>query len=475
MHSKVDVVIVGAGPAGLSAASQLVDEGHKVTVLEQDLEYVGGLARTVKYGDVRFDLGGHRFFTKNSQIQQWWERRLPADFLKVKRLSRIYYRGRFFVYPLRPWNALKNLGPFASALCIISYFRRVVFPLRPERSFEDWVSNRFGDRLFRIFFKTYTEKVWGVPCTEISADWASQRIKDLSLSRAVANAFGFSGSLLVKTLIDEFHYPRFGPGMMWEKTRDDLVKGGCTIQMGERVVSVHQKDCRVIAVETSSSVGARRVYTAEQFMFSMPLRDTILLMNPRFDQGIEAAARRLKYRDFITVALIIESRELFPDNWIYIHDPNVRVGRIQNFNNWSRDMVPDAETTCLGLEYFCSEGDSLWELTDEAIIKLAKRELIQLNLVGPHAIRGAHVVRVEKAYPIYAPDYKDTLCILRNALSSIVNLQVIGRNGMHKYNNQDHSMLTGFLAASNLGGERKFDLWRVNTDAQYLEEEKEVP
>jgi protoporphyrinogen oxidase len=465
-------VIVGAGPAGLTAAFNAATEGWQVTVLEKDRTYVGGISRTVCHDGYRFDIGGHRFFSKSAEVTQWWKDRLPDDFIQVRRLSRIYYRGKFFDYPLKPWNALSNLGLFTSIGCVASYAWARLFPIKPETSLEDWVTNRFGRRLFNIFFKTYTEKVWGIPTSELSADWAAQRIKGLSLSKAVINAFKGKpreGQAVIKTLIDTFSYPRLGPGQMWETTAADIRKIGGEIVMGARASKIHHEAGRVISVETDSAEGAPRIFNADQFILSMPLRETVLAFDPPLPAPIIDAARKLHYRDFLTVSLIVEGDNPFPDNWIYIHEPEVKLGRIQNFKNWSEAMIGRPGTTCLGLEYFCFEGDGLWTMDDDALIELGKKELAQLGLVGGGRVLGGSVVRVEKAYPVYDPGYQDNVACIRDELAKFSNLHVVGRNGMHKYNNQDHSMMTAMLAVRNLQGE-KFNLWNVNTDAEYHEE-----
>lgn len=467
------VLVVGAGPAGLTAAAELAENGVAVDVLEQDPEYVGGIARTVHYKGYRFDIGGHRFFSKSAEITAWWRRRLPDDFIQVRRMSRIFYRGKFFDYPLRAANALFNLGVFTSGLCMLSYLKARLFPIRPEKSFADWVTNRFGRRLFLIFFKTYTEKVWGMPCGEISADWAAQRIKGLSLLKAVWHALwprgGRSGDGVVKTLIDSFEYPRLGPGMMWEKTRDDLRAAGHGVHLGTSAEAILHDGTKVLAVRSRGADGGVREWKAEHFILSLPLRETVLRMEPPLASGVREAARRLQYRDFLTVALMVRRTGLFPDNWIYVHDPAVKLGRIQNFNNWSPEMVPGSDTTCLGLEYFCFEGDGLWTMADADLVELGKKELAQLGLVGAEEVFDGCVVRMPKAYPVYGPGYQEDVDIIRRGLSALGNLQVVGRNGMHKYNNQDHSMMTALLAARNLAGQ-SFDLWKVNTDAEYHEE-----
>jgi len=408
-------------------------------------------------------------------VTAWWKARLPHDFIEVRRLSRIYYRGRFFDYPLKPFNALRGLGLWTSAVCLGSYVRAQLWPAKTETSFSDWVSNRFGRRLFEIFFKTYTEKVWGMPCEEISADWAAQRIKGLSLASAVFHALGFGrrkGSAAVKTLIDTFQYPLLGPGMMWEKTRDDVVQAGGRVIMDQRVIGLSTDGDRVIGVQSVDSGGTVRNWEAAQVILSMPLQETVAAFSPGLERGVSAAAARLRYRDFLTVALVVEGPNPFPDNWIYVHDPGVRLGRIQNYRNWSAAMVRGEGRTCLGLEYFCFKGDDLWRMEDGELIELAKRELTKLGFVQAARVSAGYVVRMEKAYPVYYPGYDNDVAEIRRALARFTNLQVVGRNGMHKYNNQDHSMMTALLAARNVDG-ASFDVWKVNSDAEYHEETRE--
>jgi protoporphyrinogen oxidase len=474
-RSAGTLLVIGAGPAGLTAAFEAQRQGWDVTVVEKDPRYVGGISRTVEHEGYRFDIGGHRFFSKNDEITRWWKERLPDDFIQVKRMSRIFYRGRYFDYPLKPWNALSNLGFFTSLACVFSYGWARLFPRRPERSFEDWVSNRFGRRLFNIFFKTYTEKVWGIPTHQLSADWAAQRIKGLSLSKAIINAFrgpGGSGGAVIKTLIDTFDYPRLGPGQMWEKTAADVQAGGGRLLLGTQAARIHHAGGRVTGVDVTGADGAVRTLPADQFIVSMPLRETVQAFDPPLPAPVQEAARGLAYRDFLTVALVVEGENPFPDNWIYIHEPDVKLGRIQNFKNWSEALIGRPGTTCLGLEYFCFAGDELWAQADDALIELGRRELAQLGLARPEQIREGTVVRMEKAYPVYDPGYQERVDTIRTALAATAsNLQIVGRNGMHKYNNQDHSMLTAILAARNLDGAR-YNVWGVNTDAEYHEESR---
>jgi protoporphyrinogen oxidase len=463
-------MVIGAGPAGLTAAYELARHGVPVVVTEQDGQ-VGGLARTVEYRGFRFDIGGHRFFTENSSVRDLWQTLLGADLLVRPRLSRIYYRGRFFDYPLKPLNALRGLGLSTSLAVLGSYLWRKLAPVRPETSFADWVTNRFGDRLYRIFFQSYTEKVWGIPCDEIGAQWAAQRIRGLSLRTAMAAMFfpvrHTTGENAIRTLTDSFYYPRLGPGMMWEAFRAEIERQGGRILLPCRVETIHHDGSAVTGV-TASRNGERREERVAQVISSIPLRELVRSLRPEPPAEVLAAAERLRYRDFLTVALIVDAADLFPDNWIYVHDPKVRVGRVQNFKNWSPEMVPDAARTCLGMEYFCTAGDELWSMPDGELVSLAKRELAAIGLAGEELVSDGVVVRMAKAYPVYDEAYPGAVAAIRRYLDRFTNLQVIGRNGMHKYNNMDHSMLTGMLAARNLLGERH-DLWEVNTDDAYLE------
>ena len=460
-------VVIGAGPAGLTAARELTRQGRAVVVLEQ-ADIVGGLARTESYKGFHFDMGGHRFFTKVDEVQKIWHEVLGSDFLRRPRLSRIYYDGRFFHYPLRPLNALAGLGVWRALLVVLSYLRWQVFPYKEERTFEQWVTNRFGRRLFLTFFKTYTEKVWGIPCSELRAEWAAQRIKDLSLRSAVVAMF-VKPRQTIKTLIDEFDYPRLGPGMMWRATTDEIRRHGGEVRLGAEVTAVRRTGRRVDSVVIAGPHG-EEVVAGDQFLSSMPVTQLVLRLSPPAPDTVREAARRLTYRDFLTVCVIVDRSDPFPDNWIYVHSPEVKVGRIQNFRSWSPDMVPDPSKASLGLEYFCSEGDALWTMTDEALIRLGKEELQRIGLARASEISDGCVFRVPKAYPVYDADYREHLDTVRAFVDGFENLQTIGRNGLHRYNNQDHAMLTGLLAVRNLEGGARHDLWTVNTEQEYHEE-----
>ncbi|HEV2854323.1 MAG TPA: NAD(P)/FAD-dependent oxidoreductase [Thermoanaerobaculia bacterium] len=469
--SEDPAVVIGAGPGGLTAAWELARQGLPAAVVEQD-EAVGGLARTVTYKGYRFDIGGHRFFTKVDLVREIWEEILGEDFLERPRLSRIFYGDKFFAYPLKPFEALRGLGLLETLRIGASYLRAQLDPSPEERNFEQWVSNRFGRRLYEIFFKTYTEKVWGIPCTEIEAEWAAQRIKNLDLKAAVKNALLGSrarGGEVITTLIDRFHYPRLGPGMMWERLRDRLEEKGVPTWTGLRVTGIRHERGRVESVATRDRQGRERIIPATHVLSTMPIRELIHALDPPPPPEIAAAADRLRYRDFLTVVLIVDRAEVFPDNWIYVHSPKVKVGRVQNFKSWSPEMVPDPSKTSLGLEYFVQENDELWSSSDADLAALGAREMAALGLIREEEVIDSTVVRMPKAYPVYDGSYHEALAALRGYLSGLSNLQLIGRNGQHHYNNQDHSMLTGIYAARNAAG-ASYDVWSVNVEQEYHEE-----
>jgi protoporphyrinogen oxidase len=466
------IIVIGAGPAGLTAAYELVRAGVRPIVLERG-EKVGGLARTECYKGFRFDMGGHRFFTKSDLVRRIWTDILGKDFLLRPRLSRIFYNRRFFHYPLRPLNVLNNLGLVEAGLIVLSYLRWHFFPHQRVESFEQWVTNRFGRRLFLTFFKTYTEKVWGISCSELKAEWAAQRIKDLSLRIALLRMFG-QGSRTIRTLIEEFSYPRLGPGMMWEALKEHIERQGGEVRMNTGVVKI-ERDGRIIRGVMIASDGRTEALSAGHVISSMPVTEAIKKLAPAASPAVQKAAQHLRYRDFLTVCLIINQPHLFPDNWIYVHDPSVKVGRIQNFKNWSPDMIPDPAKSSLGLEYFCQEGDALWTLSDGELIELGKREVTRIGLARYADIEDGCVFRVPKAYPVYDAGYGEALASIRAFLDELDNFQTIGRNGLHRYNNQDHAMLTGILAVRNLVTNERYDLWNVNSDAEYHEEIRQPP
>jgi protoporphyrinogen oxidase len=484
MTADVDVLIIGAGPAGLTAGYLLAKAGKSVTIIERDPVYVGGISRTVRYKDFHFDIGGHRFFSKAKEVVDLWNEILPDDFIDRPRLSRIYYGGKYYSYPLKAFEALSNLGLLTSARCMASYGMAKLSPIKSPKTFHQWVRNQFGEQLFSIFFKTYTEKVWGMSCDEISSDWAAQRIKGLSLSSAVMDGVTRSLGLKkkpsatlgeqggVKSLIESFRYPRKGPGMMWETAARKIEALGGQIFMDttlERLRWNEQQRHWVVAARNGAE-GEVEDITATHVISSAAITELVASIDPRPDCTAPAAA--LRYRDFITVALItkVESTRTFPDNWIYIHDPSVKVGRIQNFLSWSPEMAP-AGYACLGLEYFCFEGDGLWTSPDKDLIALAREEIGKIGLIRPEDVIDASVVRQPKAYPVYDDAYQANVDAVRMELEGkYPTLHLVGRNGMHKYNNQDHAMMTAMLSVENiLAGHRKYDTWQVNEDAEYTE------
>jgi protoporphyrinogen oxidase len=480
MANPQHVLIIGAGPAGLTAAYLLTRNGVTVSVLERDPRYVGGISRTVEYQGFRFDIGGHRFFSKSQEVEDLWTELLGDDLLHRPRSSRIYYGGKFYAYPLKALEALRNLGIIESTRCVASYAKARLFPVKNPRTFEDWVSNKFGKRLFGIFFKTYTEKVWGMSCREISADWAAQRIKGLSLSTAILTAIlpkkkkPADRSQTIKTLIDTFRYPRKGPGMMWEAAADRTRAQGGTIRMNAHVTVLERLPSGRWRVGFRAGEGDSKEVEwieADHVISSAPMRELAACIRPALPAAVLEAAAKLRYRDFLTVALIVRPTNRFDDNWIYIHEPGVKVGRVQNFASWSPEMVPDPNLACYGLEYFCFEGDGLWSTSDADLVALASRELESLGLVKAGDVIDGHVVRQPKAYPVYDDEYARHVETIRHELEThCPGLHLVGRNGMHKYNNQDHAMMTAMLTARNiLAGEQLFDVWNVNQDAEYHE------
>lgn len=465
-------IVIGGGPAGLTAAYELSKLGIGSTVLEADRQ-VGGLSRTVNYQGYRFDIGGHRFFTKVPLINDLWKEILGEDFLLRPRLSRIHYRGHFFEYPLKATNALAGLGPIEALLVGMSFGKAKLFPHADETNLEQWVANRFGHRLYEIFFKTYTEKVWGIPCNEISADWAAQRIKNLSLPEAVRSALFGNGRAkngeVITTLIEQFNYPRFGPGMMWERCEELLAAQGNPTVRGIKVDKVRHRHGRVECVYGHTHEGETVEFGGDEFISTMPLRSLIRVLSPAPPDEVLAAANKLRYRDYLTVVLIAKREKVFPDNWIYIHSPEVKMGRIQNYKNWSPHMVPDQTRSSLGLEYFLWDKDEEWNWSRDRLVELGIQECARINLIEPDEVEDGTVVRMKKAYPVYDQDYQGSLATIRRYLESIGNLQTVGRNGLHRYNNQDHSMLTAVYAARNVVGEHH-DVWSVNTEMEYHEE-----
>jgi protoporphyrinogen oxidase len=468
MDSSQKTLVLGAGPAGLTAGYLLGKAGRDVVVLEAEGQ-VGGLAKTVEVDGYRFDLGGHRFFTKSLEVDTLWHEILGEEFLLRPRMSRIFWNGRYLDYPLRGPDVVRKLGPFELARCMASYLRAVARRDKRDESLEDWVSNRFGRRLFELFFKSYNEKVWGVPASEIRAEWAAQRIKGLSFFSAARAAFFGNKGNKVKSLISEFNYPRFGPGQMWDAMTVAIEEQGGDVRLESRVSRLEIVGGRV----TELDAGGLTYADPDAVISSLPLREVVRMATPAAPPEVVEAANGLRYRDFLTVALVVDGEDLFPDNWIYIHEPSVRVGRIQNYRSWSPWMVPDPAKACVGLEYFCFAGDELWTMSDDDLVELASEELEQLGLAQRGKVERGFATRVPKAYPIYDADYASRVAVIRTWLEGIENLQQVGRNGLHRYNNSDHSMLTAMRAVDNLVDGMEHDIWAVNADSVYHETHSE--
>jgi protoporphyrinogen oxidase len=471
-QAQLRVAIIGAGPAGLTAAYELQKRASTaVPEVFEESDLVGGIARTESYRGYRFDIGGHRFFTKVKEVEAMWREVCGDAFVTRPRMSRIYYRGKYYFYPLKPLNALANIGFYESVRIVASYLKWQIFPHRDEENFEQWVTNRFGGRLFFHFFKSYTEKVWGIPCTEIRADWAAQRIKNNSLRKALWNAF--TGANDTASMIDQFEYPRLGPGQMWEICASKVVEQGGKIHMGRRIETVEREGNRVIAIRSVVTLDDAPVrverHEADQFISTMDLVSLVNNMEPEAPKSVRDAANKLKYRDFLIVTLILDHADPFPDNWIYVHSPDVKVGRIQNFRAWSPDMVPDVNRSSIGMEYFCHTDDRLWHMSDRELVELASKELEKLGLAGASTVVDGTVIRQPKAYPVYDGEYHDALTVISEWVNGFENLQTVGRNGLHRYNNQDHSMLSAMYAVRNIFG-AKHNLWEVNVERSYHEE-----
>jgi protoporphyrinogen oxidase len=516
---KPKVIIIGAGPAGLTAALELVRDGRLQPIVLEASDAVGGLSRTVEYKGYRMDIGGHRFFSRSDWVMDWWreilpiaaeqpesriayrgqERKVGADSTAIpsdgrallvrRRLSRIYFLGRYFDYPITLNAAtLKNLGPVRLLRIGASYLRATLFPRRPEQSLEDFLVNRFGAELYRTFFRDYTEKVWGVPCAQIEAAWGAQRIKGLSVLNALRHALSRRlgrGEQPARntSLVEQFLYPRLGPGQMWQEVARRVVAGGGELYFGHSVSGIRHPERRALAVLARDAHGQPCEFEASHVISTMPIKDLVAGLDPPAPPAIAAIAAALPYRDFITIGLLLtkmrdnpqanstRADHMPPDNWIYIQEPGVRIGRLQIFNNWSADLVADPNRIWLGLEYFCAEGDDLWSMDDRTMIDFAAGELEKIGMIDRADLLDGTVLRVPKTYPGYFGAYAD-FPQLRAWLDSVDNLWLVGRNGMHRYNNQDHSMLTAKRAVEAiLAGRRdKEAIWAINVDDDYHED-----
>jgi predicted dehydrogenase/protoporphyrinogen oxidase len=470
LEPTIGTAILGAGPAGLTAAYVLGNRGRPGAVYEAD-GGVGGIAKTIEFDGYRFDLGGHRFFTKIGALQRIWEEMLGDDFVTRPRLSRIYYNGKFFSYPITAKDVVGRLGVFEAIRCALSYLWAQRNDAEVADTLEEWVTARFGRRLYDAFFASYTAKVWGIPGREIRSLWAAQRIKNFSLGKAILTILGVRHDH-VTTLIDEFQYPRLGPGQMWEAFAARAAEQGVPVHLNHRCVGIKHSDGRVRSIVLRQN-GDIFEHAVDSVISSIALSDLVLSLDPQAPPEVQAAARALRYRDLVLVALMTTESEPFPDNWIYLHDPETRAGRVQNYGAWSDGMVRPG-TTCLGVEYFCFRGDDIWEMSDSEAVELATHELASIGLIDPAKVVDGVKVLVPKAYPVYDLEFESAVGTIRAYLEEFENLVTCGRNGLHRYNNQDHSMWTAILAALNVLDGARHDVWSVNTDAEYLEERKEV-
>jgi protoporphyrinogen oxidase len=457
------IAIIGAGPAGLTAAYELSKRNCQVDIFETQ-DGVGGMSRTITLWNCLVDIGPHRFFSSNRQINELWLEVAGEDYRMINRQTRIFYKNRFFQYPLKPFNAFKNLGPFETLRCIISYGQQKISPVPLNGDFESWVTRRFGKRLFFIFFKNYSEKLWGIKCTELDADFANQRIKKLSLYEAIKN--GFSGdSAQHKTLVDQFAYPSGGTGMIYERMADHVRKRGGRIFLKTKVKRVVVKDGTAEGVELED--GTVKNYDA--IISTMPLTNLANTID-KVPSAIKESLAKLKFRNTILVYLLVDGEGLFTDQWLYVHSPELLVGRITNFRNWLPDLYGDSKKTILALELWCNSDDEIWNYPDEKLIEIATSDLKKTGLAGLKAVNEGFVYRVPRCYPVYSKGYMEALLPVQEYLSGIENLYPIGRYGSFKYNNQDHSILMGMLAARKIDGERDIDLWEINTDYESYQE-----
>ena len=501
-HSSNKIaVIIGAGPAGLTAAFELLEKTNIKPIVFEQNENIGGISKTINYKGNRIDIGGHRFFSKSDRVMKFWLNLFPvgADpekqdkvMLLRKRISRILFMRKFFDYPISlTLKTVANLGIFRTFKITLSYIRARIFPIKNEKSLEDFLINRFGRELYKTFFKDYTEKVWGVSCDKIRPEWGAQRIKGLSITRAIKHAvkaavrrdMSIGQKEIETTLISRFLYPKYGPGQLWEEVADIVRSKGGEIRLGHKVVGIEHTEHQIISVRIRNKQTSTITKMPADYVFSsMPVRDLIEAMGQGVLEKVRKVAAGLYYRDFITVGLLVKKlrikndtaektvNNIIPDNWIYIQENDVKIGRLQIFNNWSPYMVADKNTVWLGLEYFCNEGDELWNMPDEKFKELAVSELVKIGIVEKENVLDGVVIRLEKTYPAYFGSY-DQFDVIRDYTDGFDNLFLIGRNGMHRYNNQDHSMLTAMTAVENIvkGIKSKDNIWQVNSEEDYHE------
>jgi protoporphyrinogen oxidase len=466
--------IIGAGPAGWGAAIELVKHGVTNLLIIDKNKTVGGLARTEKFGPARFDVGPHRFFTKNREINRLWHDTLGTDFKPVNRLTRIYYNKNYFRYPISAGETLLKLGPIEALHIILSFISTRFEKNEEPKTFEDWITQKFGRKLYLTFFKTYTEKVWGIPCSQIGAEWAAQRIKGLDIVQTLKKAIRRQSRQNIKTLVEQFDYPVLGAGQMYETMCDQVVAAGADVMLNSRVIAFNNEHGKISSIDVLGPDGQPTQITADHFFNSIPMTHFFQILNPAETAPIQAAVQSLYYREHITVNLLVDGDDIFPDQWIYIHSPDVQMARLANYNNFSKAMVGAKNKSALSVEYFVFQDEDIWKMSDDAIRELAIEELDFIGLVKKNRVEQSWVVRETESYPTYYIGFKASYDLLISRLSQFSNLSAIGRGGMYKYNNQDHSTLSGILAARNYLKlhDSPYNLWDINIDAEYHEGEK---
>ena len=462
--------IIGAGPAGIAAALELTDHSVRDVVIVDKQKTVGGLARTEEFAGARFDVGPHRFFTKNAEINRMWHATLKEDFIPVRRMTRIFYKDHFYSYPINGMEVLGNLGLVEAGRALLSYAAASAAPKKDLLTFEDWITKKFGRKLYEAFFKTYTEKVWGIPCSEIGADWAAQRIKGLDIVEVAKKALNIGQKKVIKTLVDEFHYPIRGTGQMYDVMSETLAARGARFMLGLGITSIEQNGGTITAVTGTNADGSLTRIEARHYFISLPFTHFFRYLSPAPAPDVLRAADTLYYRDHITVDILVDRDDLFPDQWIYIHSPEVRMARLANYCNFSRAMAPRGKSS-LSVEYFSFQHEELWKMSDSELSELAAEELHSMGLIKRETVEASMVVRETECYPTYYLGFREPYMILRNAVDKFTNAAAIGRGGMYKYSNQDHAAMSGLLAARNylrLPGS-PYILWNINIDAEYHE------